>query len=130
MNSVAASSNQRRNSFLLVVMCTVVGAAAQILIKSGAATVHAHGAIPTLIAMASSPLLVAGYSLYGLSAAMMVLALRHGELSVLYPIIALTYVWVSVLSVLVFHETLGAMRIAGIAVIVAGVAVLGRGSKS
>lgn len=60
----------------------------------------------------------------------MVFALRDGELSILYPIIALTYVWVTILSVLFFHESLNPLKLAGVAIVVAGVAVLGRGSKS
>ena len=60
----------------------------------------------------------------------MVFALRDGELSILYPIIALTYVWVTILSVLFFHESLNPFKLAGVATVVAGVAVLGRGSKS
>lgn len=60
----------------------------------------------------------------------MVYALRHGELSILYPIIALTFVWVSILSAMIFHEVMGPMKIAGIAVIVCGVAVLGWGSRN
>ena len=122
--------SERQKSFLLVTLCTFIGAAAQFFIKSGAGTVHAEGVVPTLVAMATNFRLVFGYSLYGLSAVLMVLALKHGELSILYPIIALTYVWVAILSVIAFHEHLGWMRSAGIAVVVAGVAVLGKGSKS
>lgn len=109
--------------------CTLIGAAAQVFIKSGAGTIHAHGLVPTVLAMATSFNLVFGYSLYGLSAVLMVLALRHGELSILYPIIALTYVWVSILSVIVFHEHMSVARVAGVAIIVAGVGVLGMGSR-
>ena len=86
--------------------------------------------MPNVLAMASNPRLVFGYSLYGMSAVLLVLALRHGELSLLYPVIALTYVWVAILSVMVFHENMSPVRIAGIATIVVGVAVLGRGNKS
>ena len=60
----------------------------------------------------------------------MVVALKHGELSLLYPIISLSYVWVAILSVLIFHETMNALKIAGICVIMIGVAVLGRGSRA
>lgn len=110
-------------------MCTFIGAAAQIFIKSGAGTVHAQGLIPTLAAMATNGSLLFGYTLYGMSAVLMVLALRHGELSILYPIIALTYVWVSILSVMIFHEHMSLTRGIGIGIIVAGVGVLGLGSK-
>ncbi len=40
------------------------------------------------------------------------IALRDGELSKLYPIIALTFVWVNVLSVLFFREQMNAGRFA------------------
>jgi drug/metabolite transporter (DMT)-like permease len=120
----------RRRSFILVTLCTFLGAAAQVLIKSGASSVHAQGLLPTLLAMLFNFKLVFGYSLYGLSTALMVVALRYGELSILYPIIALTYVWVSVLSVVLFNEQISLLKACGIGVIVAGVAVLGKGSKS
>ena len=61
---------------------------------------------------------------------LMVFALRDGELSILYPIIALTYVWVTILSVIFFHETLNLFKLVGIAVVVTGVAVMGRGGKT
>jgi drug/metabolite transporter (DMT)-like permease len=58
---------------------------------------------------------------------MLVVALRDGELSILYPIISLTYVWVTFLSYFVFHENITPIKILGIAIIVTGVAVLGKG---
>jgi drug/metabolite transporter (DMT)-like permease len=60
----------------------------------------------------------------------MIVALKHGELSLLYPIISLSYVWVAILSVLLFHEAMNGLKIAGICVIVTGVAILGRGSRA
>jgi multidrug transporter EmrE-like cation transporter len=75
--------------------------------------------------------LFSGLSCYGISTGLLVLALRYGELSVLYPIIALTYVWVSILSVVLLGETMNAFKIAGLSLIVVGVAVLGwRGAKA
>jgi drug/metabolite transporter (DMT)-like permease len=73
--------------------------------------------------------LLAGLSLYGVSTLLLVLALRDSELSLVWPVIALTYVWVTLLSVIVFHERVVPIKLAGIAIIVAGVAVLGRGQK-
>ena len=74
--------------------------------------------------------MIIGYSLYAVNTVLLVLALRHAELSVLYPIIALTYVWVSLLSVFVLHERMNGLRIGGIALIVLGVAALGRETQS
>ena len=44
-----------------------------------------------------------------------VYALRHGELSILYPLISLCYVWVTITAVLAFHETMNPLKIMGIA---------------
>jgi len=111
---------------VLVFACTVLGAAAQMLMKVGLSQLSHPGVIGYITSL---PLL-AGYCLYGMNTVMMVFALRDGELSILYPIIALTYVWVTILSVLFFHESLNFFKVAGIAVVVAGVAVMGRGGKS
>ena len=61
---------------------------------------------------------------------LMVVALRDAELSILYPIIALSYVWVTALSYFIFHDTLNPWKLTGIVCIMAGVAVLGRGQKA
>ena len=64
--------------------------------------------------------LVAGYGLYGLNTVMLVLALRDGELSQLYPIIAMTYVWVTLLSYTLLREPPNWYKNIGIATIVIG----------
>ena len=109
----------------LVFGCTILGAAAQILMKTGANVLGSTNPIDIL----TNPPLFAGYCLYGLSTILLVLALRDGELSILYQVISLTYVWVTLLSVWFFNETLNPFKVAGIAVIVVGVAVLGRNGK-
>ena len=112
----------RYQPVLLVFGCTILGAAAQILMKTGANQLT-H---PGLLAMATSLPLMAGYSLYGLSTVLLVLALRDGELSLLYPVIALTYVWVTFLSFMIFHDNINVWKLCGISLIVGGVGVLGR----
>src|SRR5690349_12530101 len=63
----------RQRSILLVLTCTLFGAAAQMLIKSGANQLpHVSGVVPNLIAMATSAKLLAGYSLYGISTILLV----------------------------------------------------------
>ena len=132
--AAAIQTAQRRRALLLVFFCTLIGAVSQILIKTGATQLAQQVANPGLIhaaeGMFTNPWLFAGYALYGVSAVLMVLALRDGELSMLYPVIALTYVWVSVLSFFIFRESLPPMKLSGIALIVVGVAVLGRKVKS
>jgi multidrug transporter EmrE-like cation transporter len=116
----------RAQSIALVLCCTILGAAAQMLMKIGLS----HLSPPGLMGYVTSLPLFGGYCLYALNTVLMVFALRDGELSILYPIIALTYVWVTILSVLFFHETLNLFKLLGIAVVVTGVAVMGRGGKA
>ena len=82
-----------------------------------------------LVRILMDPPLFAGYFLYGLSTVLLTLALRDGELSVLYPVISMTYVWVTLLSVLIFRESLNMFKVLGLAAIVFGVATLGRNGK-
>ncbi len=106
--------------------CTLLGAAAQIFLKLGANQLT-H---PGLVAMMTNLSLLGGLSLYGVSTVLLVLALKDGELSLLYPVIALTYVWVTLLSLLIFHDRVNPVKLVGIAIIVIGVGVLGRGGKA
>lgn len=116
----------RRQSVGVTVICTFLGAAGQVLIKLGAAQL---GGSTSPVAMITNPLLLGGYVLYGLMTVLFVLALRDEELSILYPIIALTYVWVTGLSVWLFRETFNLAKGVGVATIVAGVSILGWGSE-
>jgi drug/metabolite transporter (DMT)-like permease len=109
---------------------TLIGATAQMLMKTGMTRPD-----PSLWSYVTNLPLFIGYCLYGLGAVLFTIALRDGELSVLYPVISLTYVWVAILSVPILHENFnfytwkGAAKSIGILTIVAGVAVLGRGQK-
>lgn len=126
-----------RRSFLLMFTCTLIGAAAQILMKRGTAQLGAHLTLgdvahnPALflsfcIGVISNLKLFIGYCLYGVNTFLMALALKGRELSRLYPIIALTYVWVTILSLfLLTGEHINFFRSIGIAFIVIGVSVLG-----
>ena len=132
MSTITASlsgqdqARARRKGVALVFGCTVLGAAAQILMKTGANHMAHHGIAASLTNLA----LLGGYALYGISTLLLVLALRDGELSLLYPVIALTYVWVTILSFVIFHDRVNPFKITGIVIIVIGVAILGRGGDS
>ena len=119
----------RRQSIALVFFCTLISAAAQILFKIGAQNLPHLG--PTailanpLIALRNVPLL-AGLTLYGLFMLVFVFALKDTELSILYPVISFSYVWVALLSFLIFHEAINPPKACGITIIMLGVMVLGK----
>jgi len=74
--------------------------------KTGA-NILAH---PTLLQMITNLPLMIGYSLYGISTLLSDTCAAEGELSVLYPIISLTYVWVTLLSITVFKESVNGFQ--------------------
>jgi multidrug transporter EmrE-like cation transporter len=99
----------------------VLGAAAQVAFKYAARTLPN----PTPMQMMTNLPLIGGYCLYGCNTVMLTLALRKGQLSLLYPVISLTFVWVAILSVVLFGETINGLEAAGLVTIMAGVCVLG-----
>lgn len=120
---------KRRQSILIVICCTLLVAIAQYLIKLGANHLSHAGLVATSIGIFTIPPLFAGYCLYGVFTVLFVYALRNGELSILYPLIALGYVWVTITAVVAFHETMNPLKVTGLIVIVAGVALLGWGGS-
>ena len=121
-----STAQQKRRSLILVIAFTVLAATAQVLFKFGTVRLNQH---PSIMGLLTNFPLVGGLALYGIGSAMMVIALRHGELSLLYPLISLSYVWVAILSVVIFQESMNPYKIAGISVIIAGVAVMGNGAR-
>ena len=117
----------QRNSILIMLFSTLIGATAQVLFKKSGALLPSP---PTLVDMITCLPLLGGYCLLGIQTLLLSVALKNAELSVLYPIIALSYVWVMLASVMIFHETLNPYKIVGVVVIVIGVTVLGRGSQN
>ena len=115
----------KKQSIALVFVCTILGAAAQILMKMGSTHLD-HFDIMKVIT--NVPLFI-GYALYGINTVLLMFALRDGELSKLYPIIALTYVWVNLLSMYFFNEHLNFWKGVGIGLVIGGVALLGRSSR-
>jgi drug/metabolite transporter (DMT)-like permease len=109
----------------MIIAFTIIASAGQVFMKLGTNALKLH---PSLVGVVTDVPLIVGLALYGIGAVLMVLALRHGELSVLYPLISLSYVWVAVLSVLIFGEILNLYKIGGMFLIMGGVAALGMGA--
>ena len=75
------------------------------------------------------PVLI-GLFLYFFGFLLMVFAFKHGELSVLFPFISLSFVWVTILSFLVLKEIVTILEIVGVGVIVLGVVLIGLSSRN
>lgn len=72
--------------------------------------------------------LIIGVFIHVITALMFIAALKGGELSVLYPLVGLAYVWVCVYSVFMLEEKMNILKWLGIALVVVGVAFIGLGA--
>lgn len=105
----------------------------QILLKLGVRNAHLapdaakHPAI--LLGVLLTPYVMAGIAAFALSMVLWLGAISGQELSTVYPMAALGYVLVTVLSVRLFHDRIDAWKLAGIALIVAGVLILNVGAN-
>ena len=104
---------------MLALICAVLAAVGQLLFKLGA--VYVTGEIASWLA---NWRVMSGMLLYGLSAVLFVLALKHGKLTVLYPLIATSYIWVALLSNRFLGEPVSLGRWIGIGLIISGISVV------
>ncbi len=108
----------------LVILATILGAFGPILLKKASAK-----KLSRLSSLATNYELFGGVALYGLGTILFIPALKGGELSVLYPFVALNYIWVSLLSVRFLGEKMNRLKWIGIALIIVGVVFIGIGSN-
>ena len=65
--------------------------------------------------------LIFGIFMYFLATIIFIVALRKGNLNVLYPITSLSYIWVALLSVKFLKEKMNSFKIGGVFLIILGV---------
>ena len=71
--------------------------------------------------------LISGFALYGIGAILMLIAYKHGSLSVLQPMLALAYVFAIFIAMFILGESMTITRVSGIIVIILGVVLIGGG---
>lgn len=110
-------------AILAVALATFLTASGQLLYKLGMQQ-FVFG--PELL---TNWYLIGGLGIYVISAGILIIALKYGELSVLYPVVALSFVWVNLLSSQFLGEPLNTFKWAGVAFIIMGVSSIGYGSN-
>ena len=107
----------------LVILATFVGAFGPILLKKASAK-----RLSKLSSLMTNYPLFGGVALYAIGTLLFIPALKGGDLSVLYPFVALAYIWVSLLSVKFLGEKMNLLKWFGIILIIIGVTFIGVGS--
>jgi multidrug transporter EmrE-like cation transporter len=110
-------------SMLLVFLASIVGSFGAVFLKLGALRLS-----KSVWSFVNSRLIL-GVGLYLGSSVIYALGVRGGELSVLYPIVSLGYVFTLVWSKLFFDEPITRYKVAGLGLILAGVFLVGMGAS-
>ena len=111
-------------AIMLVISATLVGAFGPILLKKASAR-----KLSQISSLMTNYHLFGGVALYALGTLLFIPALRGGDLSVLYPFVSLSYIWVSILSMRFLGEKMNRMKWLGVFLIIIGVSFIGLGSN-
>lgn len=111
-------------AFGLMALCTILTSTAQILYKLGA-----NRLVVSFYGIITNYQLILGLTLYVIAGTILIVALRYGDVTVLYPIVATSYVWVALLSVTFLGELMNGYKWIGIFIIIIGVIFVSLGSK-
>ena len=107
----------------LVVFATLLGAMGPILLKKGAKDFNLNP-----LKQIKNYNMLGGIAVYALATIFFIPALKGGELSVLYPLVSVAYIWTTLLAMLVLKEKMNLMKWMGIAIIILGVSLIGLGA--
>ena len=109
---------------LLVLFTTFLTSAGQILYKLGSKSLEFN-----VYSILTNHYLILGAVIYAIGGILIIVSLRGGEVSVLYPIIATSYIWVTLSSIIFFNESINWFKSFGIIAIIIGISLIGFGSK-
>lgn len=115
------------SSMAWVIAGSFIGSFGAVFLKGGAQRLERDNLIGSAI---RNWRLMAGVAAYLVSSVFFVNAMKEGELSVLYPLVSLGYIWTLVWSRLFFGEQVTRVKIVGIGCILLGVVLLGLGANS
>ena len=110
---------------LLVVTAALIGAIGQLLLKRGMSIIGevTIGVMAKnfVLYLFTNPFIFFGLFLYGLSTVFYLTALSRGELSLIFPIISVSYIFAAIGAFFFFGEKISVVRWLGIITIVTGV---------
>lgn len=119
---------------LLVLLSVGLSASGQLLLKLGASAPAVRAAISGGAplpargwALATSAPLIAGLTVYALSAAAWIVVLSRLDLSLAYPFVGLGFIVTFLIGVLLLGEPVSAARLAGTLLIALGAVIVARG---
>jgi multidrug transporter EmrE-like cation transporter len=104
------------SSMALVLVASIFGSFGAVFLKMGAEKLKTGGVLGIFSWQAAL-----GVGLFLLSSVFFVLGIKHGELSVLYPMVSLGYVWTLLWSRLFFKEPVTKQKFLALGMILTGI---------
>jgi len=111
------------SSMLWILGGGVIGSLGAVGLKAGAGRLKFD-----VVSLLSNWQLIGGVIAYLVSSVLFVKGMKHGELSVLYPLVAMGQVWTLVWGRLLFHEPITRYKVIAVVLILIGVALIGFGN--
>lgn len=111
------------SSIILVLFGSLIGSFGAVFLKLGAE--HMQGSLARLL---NNYWLAIGVILYLLSSVFYIMGVSQGQLTVLYPMVSLGYIWAIVWARLFFKEPFTMAKIGGLLLIIFGVALINFGN--
>ena len=108
---------------LIMLVCTIFTASGQFFFKHSAQTFQWD-----VFSLLTNYNLILGGCFYAVGAMLLIIALKYGDLSVVYPFVALTFVWVMLISSIFFGEIINNFKVGAVIFIIFGVILVGRGA--
>lgn len=118
---------------LLALFSVALSGFAQVAFKFGVSAPAARAAFaegsPLAVAqaLALSPGVIGGLAMYGVGTLVWLNVLARTPLSLAYPFVGLSFVVTGAMGYLLFQEAISVTRVLGTAMVIAGVALVGRG---
>jgi drug/metabolite transporter (DMT)-like permease len=112
------------SSIAWVSVGSFIGSLGAVGLKAGAKHVEMN-----LRALLTNWKLALGLTLYLVSTVFFVKGIAHGEISILFPLVSLGYIWTAIWSKLFFGEEFTRAKFFGLGLILAGCVLLGLGKR-
>ncbi len=113
-----------RSVFLLLLAAILCGVVGQFSLKAGAKNLGPIGAanlVEKVISMATEPLILGGLALYAVSSIGFIVVLSRANLSIVSPLLSISYLFTVLGGKIVFGEPLPPLRLVGVGLIMTGV---------
>mgnify|MGYP006286462847 CR=1 FL=1 len=112
-------------AIILMALCTLFTSFAQVLYKMGSKTLSFD-----IMSIITNHYIFIGLFLYFIAFVLMVKSFKGGEVTILYPIISTSYIWVGLLSIVFFNESITLLKWMGIFTIMSGIIFINLGNKA